>query len=93
MAIDQVTDSDILAELELPEDGSLSDEAARALLQWRFTERAAARMTALAERNSRGTISEAELDELHRYLRVGALVNLVQAKARKALKSGATTDP
>jgi len=42
-------------------------------------------MNDLAEKARQGTLSEAERDELDRYLRVGSFLNLIQAKARKSL--------
>jgi hypothetical protein len=42
-------------------------------------------MNKLAARNSQGKTTEAEREELERFLRVGALVNLAQAKARQSL--------
>jgi hypothetical protein len=43
-------------------------------------------MNRLAARNSRGKMTEAEREELERFLRVGSLVNLGQAKARRSLR-------
>jgi hypothetical protein len=42
-------------------------------------------MNRLAARNSQGKITESEREELERFLRVGSLVNLAQAKARRSL--------
>ena len=47
-------------------------------------------MNFLAERNRKGTIEEAQGEELERYLRVGQMVNLMQAKARLSLNSNGT---
>jgi hypothetical protein len=82
-----VTETEILADVIHPDSGDLSREVAETLLLWRFTDRASARMTQLAERNNQGTITPAERDELDKYLRVGSLVNLLQAKARLSLAS------
>jgi aminoglycoside phosphotransferase (APT) family kinase protein len=80
----------ILSEVINSEVGDLSASVAQALLQWRFTQSARDRMTELAERNQRGDLSESEREELDRYLRVGGLVNLVQAKARLSLQKSGT---
>ena len=66
--------------------GDFPPEVARSVLEWRFTDRAVDRMNALAERNNKGTISDAERAELEKYLRVGSFINLVQAKARLSLE-------
>lgn len=80
-----ITESEILADVISPDEGNLSPEVARAVLHWRFTERAVNRMHDLADRNNKGTITTAEREELEKYLRVGSLVNLLQAKARLSL--------
>jgi len=82
-----ITESDILADVIAPDQGDLSAEVAQSVLGWRFTSRASARMNRLAERNRKGTISGAERQELEKYLRVGNLINILQAKARLSLKS------
>lgn len=85
--VDPISEIEILSDVIAPERGDIPRDVAKLLLEWRFSSRAAARMTQLADRNNRGTITEAELDELERYLRVGALINLIQAKARLSLTS------
>jgi hypothetical protein len=80
------TELDILSEVIEEGAGNLSPEVAAAVLKWRFSRRACVRIAELSERNQRGELSELEREELDRYLRVGSLVNLVQAKARLALQ-------
>ena len=80
-----ITETDILKDIIAPDNGDLAPEVANSVLQWRFTDRAAARMSELAERNNKGTISDPEREELDKYLRVGSFINLVQAKARLSL--------
>ncbi len=87
-----ITEAGILADVIAPDRGDLSPEVAHSLLRWKFTNRAAARMNQLAERNRKGTISESDREELQRYLRVGNFVNVVQAKARLSLSKPTTTD-
>lgn len=87
MSQSTLTDSDILAEVIAADVGDLSPDVARSLLRWRFTDRAVARMSELADRNNQGTITPPERDDLEKYLRVGSLLNIVQAKARLSLKS------
>lgn len=81
-----MSEAEILSDVIGADQGDLPPEAARAVLRWRFTDRAVARMNELADRNNKGILTKAEKEELQRYLRVGGLVNLVQAKARLSLK-------
>jgi hypothetical protein len=81
-----LTESDLLADIIDPEEGDLPADVARFVLRWKFGARAARRMNTLADRNSKGTITDAERQELERYLRVGSFINLVQAKARLSLQ-------
>jgi hypothetical protein len=81
------TESDILAEVIAPEQGNLTAEVAESILAWKFTDQSVRRMSELAQRNSQGTITPEERQLLERYLRVGSLINVVQAKARLSLKS------
>lgn len=87
-----ITEVDIMADVIGPEHGDFSPEVAKSILRWKFTDRAAARMTELADRNSRGTLTASEREELDKYLRVGSFVNLVQAKARLSLRRPSSTD-
>ena len=43
-------------------------------------------MEALADRNGRGELSEAEREQLEEYVNVGLMVAILQAKARLSLK-------
>ena len=82
-----ITESEILEDVISPEQGGLSAEVAESMLGWKFTRRAVSRMNQLADRNNKGTITAQERQELEKYLRVGSLINIVQAKARLSLKS------
>jgi hypothetical protein len=77
---------EILSEVIAPERADLPPAAARSILRWKFSPKSVARMNRLAARNSQGTITESEREQLEGFLRVGSLVNLVQAKARHSLK-------
>jgi uncharacterized protein YnzC (UPF0291/DUF896 family) len=83
---------EILAAVIAPGEADLPPEVARVLLQWRFSDHAVDRMNALADRNNKGTITEAEKEEIERYLRVGGLLNLVRTKARLSLNSEGISD-
>jgi hypothetical protein len=86
-----ITEFDILSEVIAPERGDLPLGVARFILDWKFSAKSIAKMDKLAARNRQGKISEKERDELERYLRVGSLVNLAQAKARRSLRGAETT--
>jgi hypothetical protein len=82
-----ITESEILADVIAPEQGDLAAEVARSVMRWKFTDRALARINDLADRNNKGTITAQELQDLEKYLRVGNLINILQAKARLSLNS------
>lgn len=82
-----ITESEILADVIAPDRGDLAAEVAQSVLRWKFTDRALARMNDLADRNNKGTITAQERQDLDKYLRVGNLINILQAKARLSLNS------
>lgn len=92
MANDTISESDILSEVVAPGQAGLSPESARSLLELRFSAQAVRRMDELADKNSRGSITQAEKTEMERYMRVGNFLNLVQAKARLSLHTIPSTD-
>ncbi len=85
-----ITESEILADVIAPDQGDPSADVAELVLRWKFTDRAVAQMNDLADRNNKGTITAQERDELEKYLRVGSLINILQAKARRSLQPGAS---
>jgi hypothetical protein len=82
-----VTESEILHQLVFPFDEDLGPQAARSLLQIRFGGEATKAINRLLRKNQRGTISAEERLLLEKYLRVGKLIDVIQAKARKALSA------
>jgi hypothetical protein len=82
-----VTEADILAGVLDANQGDLPPEVARSLLRWKFSRTATSRINRLSRANQRGVATAAEREELERYLRVGSLLNLVQAKARLSLSA------
>jgi hypothetical protein len=64
----------------------MSPAAARAVMQWKFSDRAVRKMRRLLDRNNKGVLSPTEEEELERYCRVGMLIDLLQSKARLSLK-------
>jgi hypothetical protein len=81
----EASEADILGQIVAPDQPTLSDLTARAILDLRFNEQAIDRMNDLAERNRRGQITASEQTVLERYQRVGNFLNLLQAKARLSL--------
>jgi hypothetical protein len=67
------------------EPDDLPPEAAAAFLQFAFPERDRDRMHELADKNRNDSLTEAERRELDSYRRVGRLLDLLAARARRAL--------
>ncbi len=91
-ATQSISDSDILAEVFAADGGELAPDVAATVLRWRFSKKSARLITQLAQQNQRGTITAADRIVLERYLRVGSLLNHLQAKARVALRAAETAD-
>ena len=84
-AFHEPSEADILGQIVAPDRPTLSEPSARAILDLHFNQDAVTRMTELAEKNGRGTLTASERSELERYQRVGNFLNLMQAKARLSL--------
>jgi hypothetical protein len=84
-ALKSLTEADILDGIVRPDGADMSPEAAHALLQLRFDASAKKAVTKLLRENAKGSISAEDRLLLERYLRVGQLIDLVQAKARLSL--------
>lgn len=69
-----------------PFDEDLDPAAARSLLRIRFDNKATKQINQLLRKNQRGAISSDERMVLEKYLRMGKFIDVLQAKARKALK-------
>jgi uncharacterized protein YnzC (UPF0291/DUF896 family) len=82
-----VTEADILGQIVGPDRADLPPELARLILNLKFNHAALDRMDELAEKNSQGILSEAEREEMERYMRVGSFLDLMQAKARVSLRN------
>ena len=82
---DTVTEAEVLSQLVTDGQPGLSPEAARAILGLRSNPAAIARMHELGEKARQGTLSEREQHELDAYLRVGNLLNILQAQALLSL--------
>jgi tagatose-1,6-bisphosphate aldolase len=81
-----LSEAEILEHLVSPVKGDLSPEAARAILDLQFGGRATRHIRQLLQKNNRGRITADERTTLDKYLRVGQLIDLLQAKARLSLK-------
>jgi hypothetical protein len=66
--------------------GELSPAAARALLQFGFSEHDQARMEELSKRARAGTLTPSEQVDLDTFERLGSVLDIVHSRARQALK-------
>lgn len=80
-----ITEADILNEVIAPNRPGLNHDAAKAILALRLSENAQLRIRALLDAGNRGVMSASERADLDKYLRVGQLLDLLQAKARVSL--------
>ena len=80
-------ESEILARVVGPENPDFTPDVARSILSLRFSEADVDRMNRLAAKAQEGVLSEAEESQLHGYLFVGAMVDLMHSKARLSLKN------
>ncbi len=83
----------IWARLIESQKGELTPEAAKYLLTLRFSDEDQARVQDLADRSQEGTLSEDDMSEFDRYLRVGNLLAVVQSKARLVIDHQAASSP
>ena len=83
----QLTEADILTEVVAPDQPTLPQEFARAVLSVRFNDSATEKIRELLQKNNAGTITTAEKADLEKYMRVGQFLDLLQAKARLSLKA------
>jgi hypothetical protein len=85
MKLRMVTEAEILKDVIAPGRGDLPAPAAKSLLDLKFSRTATSRIRSLLRANNRGALSATERVELEKYLRVGQLLDLLQAKARQTL--------
>jgi uncharacterized protein YnzC (UPF0291/DUF896 family) len=78
---------EILARVIQPTEGGLSADAARSILEFRFSPDDEDRVNALAAKARRGTLTDEERALLEDYERVASLLELMQSKARRSLKN------
>jgi hypothetical protein len=89
----QNTAAAIFARVWEGESGQLSTSVAKHVLKLGFSEGDKDRMRELAKRNREAKLTDAELEELDNFIKVGDLLALLQSKARKALKGAASPRP
>ncbi len=78
-------ESEILSRIIGPENPTFTAEAARSILALRFNDADVERMNALAAQARERMLTEEEESQLHAYLFVGAVVDLMHSKARLSL--------
>ena len=78
--------SEILSRIVDPEEGNLTPDAAHSILKLKLDERDRLRAHELAVKNQEGTLTAEEESEIEAYQRVGRLMDLLRAKARRSLK-------
>ncbi len=79
-------DTAILTRAISPARNTLSPEAAQEILRWEFSPQDQERMAELSEKARQGALTPDEEVEIDSYVRVGHIVNLMQAKARLAMQ-------
>ncbi len=79
-------EAEILSRVIGPDNPSYTPDAARSILELQFVESDAERMNELAAKAREGSLTAEEEDQLHGYLFVGAMVDLLHSKARLSLK-------
>lgn len=73
----------VLGRIIKPENGELSPDVARSLLQLQFDAQDLARMHDLTVRGQTGGLSASEEAELEGYRRIGRMLELMHSKARR----------
>ncbi len=89
MKIVEIDTSDvaILSRVIAPDKPTLSHEAANAILALDFTARDKQRMRELSAKARQGTLTRDEKLAIDNYERVGHVINIMQSKARRSLKT------
>jgi hypothetical protein len=80
------SDADVLRHLVVPVTDQMEPAAARAILRFRFDQEAIKTIRRLLQKNNRAGLSAGERITLERFLRVGKVIDLFQAKARLSLR-------
>ena len=83
-------ESAILSRVVGPENPSFTPAVARSILDLRFSDADTTRMNELAAKARNGALNEEEESQLHGYLFVGSMVDLMHSKARLSLRKPTT---
>lgn len=81
-----VTEATLWERILRPEGGAMAPETAEAILLFSFSETDRERMKALLAKAKRGSITPTEELEIDEYERVGNLLSILKAKARRVVK-------
>ncbi len=81
-----ITEADIFNRIIDPSNPTLTPEAAKALLQFGYSEVDHARMAELAEKSNDGSLTPDERRELESYVFVGDVLSMLKSKARLSLQ-------
>ena len=81
-------DAGILSRLLEPDEPTLTLTACRWILGLKFSRADRVRMRELAVKGQAGELTPAEEGEVEEYRRVGQLLSLLKARARKGMKNG-----
>ncbi|MEK9135501.1 MAG: hypothetical protein AAB393_00120 [Bacteroidota bacterium] len=79
-------EADIWLRTMLPDESEVMPAEAGRILRFRLSARDLARAEELGDKANAGALTSDEADELHHYLTVGRTLELMQARARLALK-------
>jgi hypothetical protein len=82
-----ISEADILAQIIHPDRPDLDPDAVRSILDLHFDKVATRNIRQLLRKNNKGTITAEERLTLEKYLRVGQVLDLFQAKARISLRN------
>ena len=84
--IPEATEAEIWSRTIQPESGTLSAEAARALLELKLRPNDVERVNELSAKAGEGSLTSEEGRELDSFLNVGRALELLKAKARLSLR-------
>ena len=82
-----LTEAEMLDDIVSSKDGGLETEAARAILELGLPEKRKEHIRQLPDAKNKDDLSAEDGNTLNKYLRVGQLVDLLQAKARLSFTS------
>ncbi len=87
MSTSIIDESAILGRIIASNEPNLSPSVAAEFLKWSFAESDKQRMSELAEKARRGTLTPDELAETESFERVSSFLGVIKSKARRSLQS------